>query len=206
MPNSSIRQIIQHIIQQPRYQPVLVIALAVAVMALLTPWSKQWFEFARPAIDDGQWWRLLTGNLLHTNTWHLVMNLAGLAILAALHGEHYRRRSLWLFSLANASAVGLCLYLFSPTMDYYVGLSGYLHGLLLWGALHDIGKGYRSGYLLAVGVIGKTLYEQWYGASEQVAQLINASVAVDAHLYGVLATLPLFALHLAWRRRCASRR
>ena len=33
--------------------------------------------YRRELILEGQWWRLLSGNFLHTNIWHLAMNLAG---------------------------------------------------------------------------------------------------------------------------------
>ena len=63
------------------------------------------------------------------------------------------------------------------------------------GCLLEIAAGQRSSYLLLLGVIAKIGWETYSGASEQMSLLINATVATDAHLYGALAALPLFALY-----------
>lgn len=76
------------------------------VGGLFTPSIDNLLAYRRSAISDGQWWRLITGNLLHTNHWHLLMNLAGLWVLLFLHHFHYRLRGLTaLFILDRKSVV-----------------------------------------------------------------------------------------------------
>ena len=78
------------------------------------------------------------------------------------------------------------IHWFSPDIKQYVGLSGVLHGLFIWGAIEDIKAKDRTGYLLLLGVILKIAHEQYYGASEDVADLIGANVAINAHLWGAI--------------------
>ena len=159
------------------------------------------FEFNRQLISAGQYWRLLTGNFLHTNGWHLVMNIAGLLMLSQLFGQYFSARAMIAFSLVNCVVVGVLLYLFSPDITYYVGLSGFLHGLFVAGCLAEISRGIKFGYLLLGAVVTKIIHEQVMGAPAQVGELISASVAVDAHLYGALTALPLYACYWLYQQR-----
>lgn len=155
--------------------------------ALLVP-----LQFDRAMIAQGELWRLFTGNLFHTNSWHLLFNLLGLLMLSQLFGRLIKPLHFALFTLLNGSAVGVLLYLFCPEIELYVGLSGYLHGLFVLGCLLEIHQGRQSSYLLLAGVAIKVGWETYYGSSEQMTVLINATVATDAHLFGALAALPLF--------------
>ncbi|WP_299497313.1 rhombosortase [uncultured Shewanella sp.] len=158
--------------------------------------------YRRLAIEQGQWWRIITGNLLHTNDWHLIMNLAGLWAILLLHKQHYSSIGLlWLlFILCLLQGIGL--YLFYPNLLGYVGLSGVLHGLFSYGVIQDCRTGYKSGYLLLLGVIVKVTYEQIQGASPEVIKLIGARVATEAHLVGLLSGLLCAAALYGIQRLC----
>ena len=86
------------------------------------------------------------------------------------------------------------MFWFAKNITLYVGLSGVLHGFFVWGALMDIKHNEKTGYLLLIGVIAKIIHEQIYGASADVEQLIGASVATDAHLYGAIGGLVVFTV------------
>lgn len=170
------------------------IAAIVIVLHLLGPEAAAWLEFDRNAIDQGQWWRILTGHFLHTNHWHLAMNLGGFALIMLLHGMYYRPLLLWSNLLFGCVLIGLALLFWSPQISIYVGLSGWLHGLLVCGCCIDIQRQWSSGWLILAAVFGKVGWEQWQGASQDVVTLIDADVAVDAHLYGAIIGLLLFAI------------
>lgn len=147
------------------------------------------FNYQHSAIANGQIWRLFTGNLLHTNAWHLGMNLAGLWVIVFLHEIHYRYHvgKLILLFCSLCLMEGLGLFNFYPSVSAYVGLSGVLHGLFAFGAVMDIRKGFRSGYLLVLGVIAKVMYEQYFGADAGLSELINARVSIESHLVGMIS-------------------
>ena len=172
------------------YWLALIVSLLCALLyvaGLFTPSVDTLLAYRRSDISDGQWWRLITGNLLHTNHWHLLMNIAGLLLVMLLHGGYYRWRMFLLLWLFCAGTISSMLYLFSPQIHSYVGLSGLLHAMLAMGAIKDIQLKQRSGILLLAGLLAKVLWEQWQGPDPALAELINASVATDAHLYGVVA-------------------
>lgn len=170
----------------------LVLLVSIICIALYFAPFDSSLAYRKAAIAQGEWWRLLTGNLLHTNYWHLAMNLGGLWVLAFLHEMHYRAANFSLLFVLLCLLQGLGLYWGFPTLLGYVGLSGMLHGLVTYGALKDIQRGIRSGYLLLVGVCAKVAYEQIYGASKQISQLIDARVATESHLVGVFTGILVF--------------
>jgi membrane associated rhomboid family serine protease len=139
------------------------------------------FVYQRSLVTQGEVWRVFTGHFFHTNGAHFLLNSAAVIMISAV-----------------ICAVGI--HWFSPNIEQYVGLSGILHGLFIWGAIEDIKAKERTGYLLLIGVILKIAHEQYYGASEDVADLIGANVAINAHLWGALggvfAILFLMALKL----------
>lgn len=170
--------------------PLSIFMLSVIVY-LLPDGIAEYLIFDRNRVIDGQYWRFITGHFAHTNFNHLLLNLAGLTMLWALHGDHYSNKTYGISFFLAAFICSLGIFYFVPDMTRYVGLSGVLHGIFVWGAICDIQKGWKSGYLLLIGVWGKILYEQVFGASADVEALINASVAIDAHLWGAVGGLLL---------------
>lgn len=179
----------------PRYYlPYLLLALLMLLLAMLPETMQQVLQYQRGTIGNGQLWRLFSGHLLHSNHWHLVMNLAGLLLAMLLHGHYYRALTLcWQWPFC-ALLISLALYFYSADMAIYVGLSGLLHSMLTLGALRDIELHITSGWLLLAALLAKVGWEQWQGPDAQLAQLIEASVATEAHLYGVAAGLVAAAL------------
>jgi len=145
-------------------------------------------------IQHGDFWRILTGHFLHTNNVHLLLNSAAIILLWALHGQFYTIKSYLFVFIFCALVTSFGLYFYSPELIRYVGLSGILHGIFIWGACLDIKNKDKTGYLLLFGAIIKILHEQIFGASKEVAELINANVAIDAHLWGAIAGLIAFLL------------
>lgn len=73
------------------------------------------------------------------------------------------------------------------SIQIYVGLSGTLHGLFGLFALNEALSGRRSSWLLVLGLITKIAWEQLIGPSSTTGELINARVAIEAHLAGAIA-------------------
>jgi len=170
-------------------QHLLLVVFICIISSLAFLFDKQigdLFVYNHSLISQGEYWRLFTGHLLHTNGYHLLLNLAAIILLWALHGQFYHYINYSLLFICSALITSFGLYTFSPELQQYVGLSGALHGIFVWGAMMDIRHKEKTGYLLFIGVWLKIANEQYIGASENVAQLIEASVAIDAHLWGAI--------------------
>lgn len=161
--------------------PVLIFTSLLCVIFQLEP-VQAWVIWDKSAIVDGQWWRILTGNFSHTNYSHLLMNLASLWIISYLFQP--TRKQLISALILISLVTGLALLLSS--IQVYVGLSGTLHGLFGLFALREALNGRKSSWLLVLGLVAKIAWEQLVGPSSTTGELINARVAIEAHLAGTL--------------------
>jgi rhomboid family GlyGly-CTERM serine protease len=146
-------------------------------------------RYQRDALESGQHWRLISGHLVHLGLGHLWPNLAALLIIGALFEGVFRNADWWRMTLVCAATIDLGLYLFSPGVLWYVGLSGVLHGFVAAGALALLLRRQALGAALAVGLGGKLLFEQLVGPVPFTAQSVGGPVVVAAHLYGAAGGL-----------------
>ncbi|KPH64851.1 rhombosortase [Pseudoalteromonas porphyrae] len=179
---------------QPRYiLPPLCLMVLSALFALFS--LNDSLEFNRQLIEQGQVWRLISSQYVHTNWAHLGLNCAGIILIWALHAEHTKPLVYGAHTIVLATWCGICIYYFCPDIEIYTGLSALLHGVIVWGAIKDITVGMKTGWLLFFGIWAKILFEQLEGPSAQVSELIASNVAIDAHLIGaiggVLLAIPL---------------
>ena len=193
----------------PRPTPAALLPEKVSAKGRVLGWlsssDNNLLELDRLRIAEGEWWRLLSGNLVHYGFYHLLMNLAALLVCGYVF---FLRCNLWLYGgllLFSGLCVGLGVYWGTPELMFYRGLSGVLHGLIIFGFLFSFKQ---TPWINGIGlmlVIGKLIHEQSaaYQATD-LQQLLPVPVVVDAHLYGAVSGL-LFALGYAavqgYRRR-----
>lgn len=160
-------------------------------LQIFEPTASDWLRYDRTAIQQGEVWRLITGNLVHLGWEHLLMNLAGLILIGLLY-VHTLQTIQWLVVILISSlGVSAGLYLTNPQLDWYVGQSGMLHGLFVAGLIINLRQGMRLEWLLLLGLALKLVWEQTHGALPGSAELAGGAVIVDAHLYGALCGLAL---------------
>lgn len=142
------------------------------------------FAWSREEIFDWQLWRMLTGHLVHTNFWHMAMNLAALWLICFIFRQSFQLKA-FVIVFFDVCFVISCV-LFWSDFHQYVGLSGVLHGLFAFYSLQEIIEGRKSSWLLFIGLWLKIGYEQIYGANALTEGLIEAQVATNAHLAGAI--------------------
>ena len=140
--------------------------------------------FDRVAIQSEEFWRLLSGHLVHTNDSHLAMSLAGILTLWLLQGDDYNARDYLTAAMTSAVGVSACLYYLNSSVNCYAGLSGLLHGLFAWGVTADLRARRHIGPILVAGLLAKLLLEQTFGAAPASKLLLGYPVVIDANLYG----------------------
>ena len=185
---------------QTRYVLPFVILLLLFVLGMVMPDSySSLLVFNTSLISEGQLWRLFTGHFIHSNLNHLYLNGAGLLLIWALHGEYYAKLALLPLVVAANLIIGILIFVFADYQNYF-GFSGTIHFLLVWGALVDIAQKDKTGYLLLIGLILKVGYEQFTGGDPLTAKTIQANVATEAHLFGVVAAIFAYFLVLLLRQ------
>jgi rhomboid family GlyGly-CTERM serine protease len=160
------------------------LAAALVLLGLTGDAGRELLRYERMAVFHGEYWRLITGHLVHGSGQHLLLNTVGLALIAALFPREYSLRG-WLLVLASSVAtIDLGFVFLEPQLQWYVGLSGVLHGALAAGAIGWWKHESRPLALALTAVlIGKLAWEQWHGALPLSGDM---PVVVDAHLYGAI--------------------
>lgn len=189
------------LINAPLLRFSAVIATLILLLALF-PTLQSEARFERAGIDAGQFWRLLTANLVHTNFTHALLNAAGLVLLPLMF-ERPARVWPWAIALIVCSlGTGLGLYFFTP-LSWYVGLSGALHGLFLFGALASAPQLKSRETLIGLCVLAKIIWESLFGAELGTEQLIGASVVTEAHAFGGITGILAGCIFLLGRKLSA---
>jgi len=168
--------------------PAGLILVAAALMLGGDP-AREWLAFARDAVRDGEAWRLVTGHLVHLGWPHFALNAAGLVLVWALVGSAYRPAAWIAIFLASIAAIDLGLWLFNPALQWYVGLSGVLHGVLTAGLVMSCRQPRIETTILAILLLCKLVWEQFSGPLPGSEGSSGGPVIVDAHLYGAIGGL-----------------
>jgi rhomboid family GlyGly-CTERM serine protease len=158
-------------------------------------------RYDRALIASGELWRLLTGNLVHLSSNHMLMNIS-VFVLASMLFRHNASAKVWYGALLTLGAsVGIGLYLWDTEVSRYVGLSGILYGLFAFGLLISI----KDNPLFYIGalifVVYKVLAQQGDGYNpEEVRAFIGGNVIESAHLYGLIVGLMAGFFHVVVTR------
>ena len=174
--------------------PPLALLVLIALLEALRPWVHAELVYQRSLIQQGEVWRLLTGNLVHLGLWHAFLNGLGVLVFVLLCPVRWGVLGWGWRLLVLGLGMSLGLLLWVPSLEGYVGLSGVIHGLFVLGLWPQV----RRRDLIASGcllyLVGKVGWELYAGAPVSDEAAIGGRVIVESHLYGSLtAALILIA-------------
>jgi rhomboid family GlyGly-CTERM serine protease len=198
-----IRQMITNADYRSRavWLPPLAVMAVVLLLGLGGEPVREALRYDREALEAGQYWRLLSGNIVHLGWWHLFLNEMGLLVLVLLCPEPLDWR-VWLRRLVLVGlGMSAGLYFFVPDTAWYVGMSGVIHGLFVLGLGRQV---VTQRDLIAAGclayLIGKIAWEMVAGVPVSDEAAIGGKVLVESHLYGSLSALIYGLIFGAFRR------
>ena len=161
-----------------------------ALLAWLAAFGSAWRW--QPDLVATQPWRLVTAAWVHLSGLHLLANLAGTALVAALGlaaGCGRRAALAW----ALAWPLTHLVLLAQPALLFYGGLSGVLHAgvaVAAWQLLRaERGVRRAIGAALLVGLLAKVLGESPWGGPLRLVPGWDIPIAPLAHAAGLLAGL-----------------
>ncbi len=158
--------------------------------------------YDRAGIADGEWWRLVTGHLVHADVAHLAANVLALVILGGVQESLQRLGINTIILLVSFGIVVIdaVLWLELPGLVRYCGFSGLLNTLFI-AAVYEQWRNtgdwlYRA---LAIGGLGKIAIES--GSAGAVLPLSSLPSVTEAHFAGFVAGVVLCTLTAAWTAR-----
>lgn len=180
--------------------PGLLVALLLGSQ-LAAPEALPLLRYERAAILGGEAWRLVTGHLVHADVPHLAWNVLGVLLVALLFARDFTPRQWLLVLVASLAAVDAGLLLFEPQVEWYLGFSGALHGLMAAGLVAWLRTSRdRLTWLVVALFAAKLVWEHLYGALPFTAGSLSLPVIHQAHSFGAAGGL-LAGLWLARRGR-----
>lgn len=173
--------------------PFLLVGAVLAVAAIVLQAGgagvRETLAYQRAGVEAGQLWRLLSGHLVHLGWSHLAYNLAGLALIGWLVGRAFDALRWACIVAASILVIDIGFWMLKPALEWYVGMSGVLHGVLAGGVFAGVLGRDREAFVLAIVIVGKLAWEQILGPIPGSESASGGPVIVDAHLYGALGGL-----------------
>ncbi len=143
----------------------------------------------RDAVNAGEWWRLWSAHLVHTDSQHLGWNLGLLLVLGTVAHRAKMVRATLIYLLFSMPLISLGLLVLYPELQWYAGLSGVLHGLI---ALILLARFHPAAWL-GLGLLAtKLTLEQ---ANLWPAPTTGYSVVSEAHVLGFLCGMTGGLIH-----------
>jgi len=171
-----------------QHRLALAITLVSIIYMLCMPYSSEWMIYQRDAVDQGQWWRLFSANLAHSNWNHWGLNILGLWLIDLFFQpvlSQATRNSLLLFAMI----FNVLMLHFWVDIDSYVGLSGALHGYVIGAAIITWRADPFIHLSMAVVIIAKLIIESIWHINQSTEQLIGTNVVEESHAFGGVAAI-----------------
>jgi rhomboid family GlyGly-CTERM serine protease len=152
-------------------------------------------SYQRELVEDGQWWRIVSGQLVHNNFAHLLPNMAALALCRLVLVSSCSEREFIFNLLFCILLTGVLIHFLLRSYDYYLGISAVVYGMFLVGTVHLIRGRHYWAWLVLLVLVFKLMRD--YFAPETLAGVaadIGVPVAIEAHFVGVLAGVLLLCL------------
>jgi len=165
--------------------PIVMIACSVLI-AMTGDIGREVLRYDRVWIGQGEFWRLFSGHFAHLSVSHFVLNSAGLLLVWYLIGEAYCARDWLLIIVSTLMTIDLAFWFLNPSLYWYVGMSGLLHGLLAAGIVARLRSIDGETVVLLLLLLAKIAWEQYAGPVPGSEATSGGPVVVDAHLYGAL--------------------
>jgi len=169
---------------------VAVLPASIAALELLAATggqpAREWLRYERSFVLDGEYWRLVTGHIVHLGWPHTLLNLAGLALVWLLFATEFTQRAWLAILLSSMALIDAGFLLLERNLVWYVGFSGVLHGLFAAGALSRLARREPDGLLLVAALLAKLVWEQLLGPLPLTEAAAGGPVVESAHLYGAI--------------------
>ncbi len=143
-------------------------------------------RYDRAAIASGEFLRLVSGHAVHLSVAHYLLNVAGLLVVWYLVGAAFSTR-IWAVIIASSiAAMDAGFWFLMPTLDWYVGLSGLLHGILAAGIAGIWRTRRTEALILAALMLAKFIHEALIGPLPGSEGTAGGDVVTEAHLLGAI--------------------
>ena len=175
-----------------RFPWVTTMVAGAGLAVALIPGASEALQYDRTAVESGEYWRVLSGQLTHWTARMTVADLLVLLIAGAWLESRSRHVAVWTF-VATGVLVGLTVHAWTTSLSTYPGSSGIASGLFVAVAVGLLAnprpRWMRSAALTALLLLAvKIAWEMAAGCALAAGELPPGVTVVPAvHLAGSMA-------------------
>ena len=181
-------------------QITLIAIIIAGVVSLLLPTNTQdTLYFHTQLIASGEYWRIITGHFIYTSWQHWLINTLGIGLFLLIFKPlKFSNHFLWLI-IFLVGWISAGLLLFSEQLVWYVGFSGVLTGLYIYGACTK----FNNARWLSIGII--ILFVGFTGVQLYQGELTSGSIrelpsSSYAHALGITGSLFFTGINFVVKR------
>lgn len=157
-------------------------------------------EFDRQQVLSGEIWRIWTSHLVHSNSYHFLLNIVAAIIIYFTFFTKIKLGELLLSSYVFAALISITLLCIYPGLDWYNGLSGLLHALVAYFCVRLAREEDKIFWAGLVIVWVKVLIEAIRADSGYEGLVGDMAIITEAHLIGAFfGTVTAFIYMSHWR-------
>ncbi|MEM7674564.1 MAG: rhombosortase [Myxococcota bacterium] len=160
--------------------------ISLAALSGLAQWGGPMHLRLQTNVAGYEPWRLVTAHFVHLTPQHAGLNLAVFALFTVILAELRRPRLLLSCGLISALSVDAGVLALHAEVEWYVGFSGVLYGLLTAGALAELPHHRALGVVVLVGLLIKLTADFAWGTPATTEAFVGGPVLALAHVYGAL--------------------
>jgi len=180
---------------------VLGAAVFVVFLCMLQRFSGA-FELDRQQVLSGEIWRIWIGHLVHTNMTHLTLNIAAALIIYFGFFTRVKLAVLLAYGFVFSTLISVALLCVYPGLDWYNGLSGLLHALVVYFSIRLAREKDTVFWVGPILVWLKVLTETLRANTGYENLLGDMMVITEAHLVGVfMGTIVAIICIVFWREK-----
>lgn len=150
-----------------------------------------WLRWDREGIANGEWWRFVTGHLVHLDVSHAALNIVAAVLIVAIAQREWSLRQGCVLVIVAMGVIDAGLWWFTD-LAWYVGLSGVVHAMAAAVLVQPLIAREPIAWIVGVLGLGKLLYEIRFGALPFVdwaGATAAVPVVTEVHALGAVAGL-----------------
>ena len=157
------------------YVTVAVLILVTALLQVINGYLNGIFSYHRADFLNSIYYEWLTPSLVHFNWMHWLLNILNLIAIAVIFNKIWSAKKLLIIFTITSAFIMVCLYIFNPNITSYVGMSGVLYALAIYGVLQNL----KYDKFISLAVLLYVLLKLFFG------EMVNHLMGVDIALYGL---------------------
>ena len=177
---------------QNNSKALLLLAMVITLMTIVFQLIYEKFpteplSYQRTYFLSKLYWQWLTPSLVHANWNHWLLNIVNFyGILIVFFQAWSFKKVLFLFSISSLF-ITLSLYICLPNLNSYVGMSGVLYTLIVYGGLYTFSKQKIVSGLILLYVLLKLWIPDIINNSIGINTMLNGlHILTEAHFYGAV--------------------